>query len=558
MPSSSNAASVASVDPASSVGGDNVALDVAALVAPMLTLGGANFTYEWRLQQLRLLYQVVVDHFDDWTTALHQDLGKSKVEAVAAELLMVKMDLDLTLSQLKHWMTPTAVPSPGVMMPCQSWVEYRPLAGAGILIIGPCNYPVSLTLQPLVGALAAGNPAVLKPSELTPNVAQTFARLIPQYFSPSVVQVVLGGISETTALLNASCWGKIFFTGSVAVGKIVATAAAQTLTPVVLELGGKCPAYVDEEVSVSRIQQVADRIVWSKLLNAGQTCAATDTVVIHEKLLQPFVAAVQKSMMRSSGRDKEEDEYDPLLPEMGRIATRHHTERLYQMIVAAETTDDKAKVVYGGSKLCRVDQKFIYPTVICHPSADSALVTQEIFGPILSIVTVRSRDEAIDYMNRQMPGTALCLYVFCDSDRVFRQVVRSVPAGSVVRNDALLHLASPYIPFGGLGTSGYGHYHGRFSFECFSHALPVVNRHTYVLSDLCMARYPPFGDESSWKSWQVRNVVVSLPAVPVIRPWRVGAFGLALAAMAVPSCREYGVQLAIRALELLLSLLKKP
>jgi acyl-CoA reductase-like NAD-dependent aldehyde dehydrogenase len=370
-----------------------------------------------------------------------------------------------------------------------------------------------------------------------------------------VVQVVLGGIPETTALLRHP-WGKIFFTGSAAVGKIVATAAAQTLTPVVLELGGKSPAYVDIEAA-SRLQQVADRIMWSKLLNAGQTCAATDTVVLPESLLKPFVVAIEKTMQRLV-------DYDPTLPELGRMVSHRHAERLYNMIVAAETNDDKAKVVYGGSKLCRVAEKFIYPTVIVHPAGSpdtSALATEEIFGPVLSIVTVRNRDEAIEYLRgERMPGTPLSLYVFCQTNAVFDRIKQNVPAGSVVRNDALLHLASPYLPFGGLGTSGYGCYHGRYSFECFSHKLPVVERHTYVGSDLAMARYPPFGDETSWKSWLVRNVVVSLPAVPVVRPWQLGLVVMvavvAVVVAAVPSGRHYCVQLIVQGLEFLLSRLK--
>lgn len=540
----SEASTTAAAKPIPKKQASTVSLDVSSLVAPMKGLNGVNFTYQWRMAQLKQLHRLVMNHFDEWTTALEKDLGKSMVEAVATELLMVKMDLELTMSKLKTWMQPKPVPSPGVMLPCTSQVETRPLTGP-VLIIGPFNYPVSLILHPLIGVLAAGNPALLKPSELTPNVAKAFAELVPKYFSPDVVNVVTGGIPETTALLQHP-WGKVFFTGSPRVGKLVSAAAAKTLTPVVLELGGKCPAYVDLE-SQKDIQRVADRIVWSKLLNAGQTCAATDTVIVHERLLKSFLPAIKIAMERCGD--------DPKIPELGRIVSEKHAERLFKMIVAAEE-DDKAKVIFGGSKLCDVKARFIYPTAIVHATGDSKLMGEEIFGPILPIIAVKSREAAIEYMQTKMPGTPLCLYIFCRSDSVFQEIKRSVPAGSVVRNDALLHLASPYIPFGGLSTSGYGQYHGHYSFECFSHKLPVIDRHMYTGSDLCMARYPPFGDETSWKSWLVRNVVVSLPALPVIRPWQLVGVAVVVVISVVPACKIWLLQMLIQFLEQVLVWLK--
>lgn len=478
-------------------------LDVKELTSDMdeLLKTGVNQSLAWRIQQLQTVMIMVKDHWDDWAKALGTDMGKKHIEAVGTELLMVMSDLKVCLGGVKDWIKKKHVKSPGVCWPCFSTIEPRPLGK--VLVIGPSNYPVSLVIQPMLGALAAGNCVVIKPSELCPAVCQLFTEVIPKYFDGSIVQCVTGGIPETSALLSVP-WGKIFFTGSPAVGKIVAKAAANTLTPVVLELGGKCPTYVDEH-HPSDVTQIANRIIFSKTLNSGQTCAATDTLILHEAARPKMVRALMAAVKRQFGEN-------PKVSGLGRIVSQKHAERHVKLLEEIEE-DDKDKCIVGGSKCCDVATKYIAPTLVLRPAADSRLMKEEIFGPILPILVVKSRQEAMEEI-RKLPGTPLCMYVFTSSDQVFDEMSRALPAGSVVRNDCLVHLASPYLPFGGLGTSGYGVYHGKYSFDTFCHHLPVMNRLSFPGADLCWARYHPFGQV---KSVLVKTLLLQIPAVPVLR-----------------------------------------
>lgn len=529
-------------------------LDVNKITAPMQALhdSGENFSYEWRETQLRNLQSLLHDHRDELCLALHTDLGKTTVESIATEIIIIENDLRYSLRHLRSWMQRQRVPSPGILFPSRSYLEPRPLAGPAVLIIGPFNYPFLLTLQPLLGALAAGNPVVLKPSELCPTCAAVLAQRIPQYFPKSAVAVVLGGIPETQALVAKQPWGKLFVTGSPATGQALAAAAAKTFTPVTLELGGKTPAYVDESIccsplsSASIVQQVANRIVWSRFLNCGQTCVAVDTVVITETLLGQFLPAIKQALREQLGEKPEDSP--------GRIVSQRHAERLVKLlkqveeaiaaeraiastttttattIAAASTTPKKkvSKVIVGGSDLCDASDRFIYPTVILNPPADSRLMKEEIFGPILPIVSVKSRTEAVAFM-RQLPGTPLALYVFTDSDAVLSEIRQQVPSGTVVRNDAIMQIASQHLPFGGLGTSGYGSYHGKYSFECFSHLQPVVYRLCGLGADLGGLRYPPF---TATKEWLVQTVLGSCPDIPIIFTARTTMTMLAFASYA--------------------------
>ena len=472
---------------------------------------GENFSFEWRMQQLHSLQTMMRNHWDEICEALHEDLGKQKVEAVATELILVMNDLSFTMHNLKSWMKRRNVPSPGILFPSFSYIEPRPLRGPAVLIIGPFNYPILLTLAPALGALAAGNPVVLKPSELSASVSQLLQRIVPLHFEKSAVAVVTGGVPESTALL-ARPWGKIFLTGSPATGQLIAAAAAKTLTPVVLELGGKTPAYLDDS-TVGCMQQVANRIVWSRFLNCGQTCVAVDTVILSETLLGQFLPAVKQALREQLGDDP--------AAAMGRIVSQKHAERLVKLLQQVEEvileTDDASKkkitkILVGGSKLCDTENRFIYPTVVLNPPADSRLMKEEIFGPILPIVSVKSRTEAVACM-RQLPGTPLALYVFTDSEATLNEVRQQVPAGTVVRNDAVMQIASHHIPFGGLGTSGYGTYHGKHSFECFSHLQPILHRLCGPGADLGGLRYPPF---SASKEWLVYTVLGRCPDIPVL------------------------------------------
>jgi len=364
---------------------------------------------------------------------------------------------------------------------------------------------VSLVLHPTIGALAAGNPVVLKPSELTPAVEGLLAKLIPQYFGSDCVACVTGGIPETTALLQQA-WGRIFFTGSAAVGKLVAKAGAASLTPVTLELGGKAPVFIDAATCPSDIQQVANRIIWAKTVNSGQTCAAVDTLIVEKKLLSKLLPALKRSLQVQYGED-------PSKTEFGRIVSRKHAKRLVNLLQQIEQTmDDKVtKIIAGGSQLCDAEACYIAPTIILNPPADSQLLQEEIFGPILPIVTVQSRAEAVAYMKHSLPGTPLCAYIFTSSEAVFREINRQIPAGSVMRNDCLMHLSSPWLPFGGLGSSGFGSYHGKYTFQEFSHTQPIMYRPSFPGADFHMIRYHPY---PFWKRWLLLNVFVGLPGIP--------------------------------------------
>jgi acyl-CoA reductase-like NAD-dependent aldehyde dehydrogenase len=487
------------------------ALDVAAVTAPMQALhdSGVNYTYAWRRTQLLALHRLLMNHWTEWAAALHADLGKSRVEAVAMEMRMVQADLDYTRSHLRQWMQPQAIASPAICLPAFTHHTFRPRIGPAVLIIGPSNYPVSLVLHPVVGALAAGNPVVLKPSELTPSVEALFARLVPQYFDRTAVVCVTGGIPETTLLLQHA-WGHIFFTGSALVGKIVATAAAATLTPVTLELGGKAPCYIDKDTCPTPwdVSLMCHRILWSKTVNAGQSCAATDTLVVHESQLATLIPALLSSLKTMFGDHPKNSDF-------GRLVSEKHAQRLIDMLVEIEQSlDDKVtKILCGGSSQCDVAARYVAPTLIINPPWTSRLLREEIFGPILPIVTVKSRSEAIRVL-RRLPGTPLSLYVFTNSKTVLEEIVQKVPSGSVIRNDCLVHLSNHYMSFGGLGSSGYGAYHGRHSFELFSHKQPIMFRPCFPGFDFNRLRYHPFG---RIKAFLVCDVAIVLPSIPVLR-----------------------------------------
>jgi acyl-CoA reductase-like NAD-dependent aldehyde dehydrogenase len=515
---------------------------------------GASHSIIWRMDQLNRIERMVQNHWEEWIDALYKDLGKSRIEAIGTELNIIISEIRFVRRNLRNWMQPQDIPSPLLCFPGFTQVRTRPRGV--VLIIGPFNYPVLLVLQVLVGAIAAGNSAILKPSELCTNVAKLFQKLVPQYLESGVCRCVTGGIPETTHLLQQYSWGLVFFTGSPKVGSLIATAAAKTLSPVVLELGGKCPCYIDAETCPpnSSISNMAQRIVWSKIINAGQTCAATDHLIVssssssHDDVVfSTIVAALKKSMqiqcggggkntydpfmtISSSKNNFDEDEStneatnnSDILPPMGRIVSRAHAQRLFEMLVEAEQ-DPSTRIVMGGSQHCNVDHRFIAPTILINPPKSCRLVREEIFGPILPIFTVSNRNQAIECMQSMSRtcGTPLCLYVFTTSTSVFDEIVQKVPAGSAVRNDCLVHLASPHIPFGGLGRSGYGNYHGKYTFDTFSHVQPVLYRPCGPGTDLGWLRFYPF---HTVDAFIMTRVVAYLPSVPVLHLRQVSRIG---------------------------------
>lgn len=349
-------------------------------------------------------------------------------------------------------------------------IRYEPYGT--ILIIGPFNYPFQLLIEPLIGAIAAGNCAVIKPSELVPNVADVIADLIETVFDPSYIRCVQGGVETNTSLINAP-FDYIFFTGSVSVGKIVMEAAAKNLIPVTLELGGKSPVIVDESAD---IKAAAQRIVWGKVLNAGQTCVAPDYLMVHqavkEELIEEMKQVLQTFFLTSTEESKD----------YGRIVNQRHFERLSSMLER-----DQEQIIYGGST--NPDTRYIEPTLV-EATWESASMEDEIFGPILPILPYGKLDEAIQSMNKL--SKPLALYLFTSNPRVEEKVLTEIPSGGVSINNTITHLANPELPFGGIGHSGMGAYHGHYSFTTFSHERSVLKTSTKFNMALL---FPPYDEK---------------------------------------------------------------
>jgi len=479
-------------------------LDVAALVAPMYEThkSTVNTTYQWRMKNLRKLRTLHTKHRSEWEEALLHDMGKQRVEAFVSEVKLNIVEIDYFLANLKKLMKPTPASSAGYNIPCFAQIDHRPLGPPAVLVIGASNYPLQLVFAVTAGAIAGGNPVVIKPSEQAPATSNLIAKLCAQYFDHGSIQVVEGGAEVVTPLLQHSKWAKIAFTGSERVGRIVAAAAAKTLSPVLLELGGKSPCYVDYDAAPTSLHLAAQRIVWGKTWNAGQTCVCPDYLIVHEnhkdRLVKELVGAVQQQF----GPNVETSE-------LGRMIQESHAARQVELIKEVEKAGGNCKIVMGGSALCNVKDKFIHPTIVVDPPRDSRLLTEEIFGPILPIVTVKSRKEAQEFI-QSMYGTPLAMYIFTNSDSVFREMVRTCPAASTLRNDVLVHFGHPALPMGGLGTSGYGNYHGIFSWRAFTHAQSQVFRPCIPTADFGGTRYHPFKGLKE----KVVLFMVELPMMP--------------------------------------------
>ncbi|MFF7640311.1 aldehyde dehydrogenase family protein [Streptomyces canus] len=415
---------------------------------------GRTKPVEWRTTQLRRLREMLTENGTELAAALHADLGKSSTEAFRTEIDFTVREIDHTLDHLADWLRPESAPVPAHLgADASAWTQYDPLGV--VLVIAPWNYPAQLLLAPVVGALAAGNAVVAKPSELAPATSAAVARLLPAYLDTDAVAVVEGGIPETTALL-AERFDHIFYTGNGTVGRIVLRAAAEHLTPVTLELGGKSPAFVDRDADLT---VVADRLARGKFLNAGQTCVAPDYV-----LTDPETAAALEPLLKNAvdtlygGDPADSGEY-------GRIINERHFDRLTGLL-------DSGRTVVGGTS--DRTTKYIAPTVLADVDPESPVMREEIFGPILPIVTVPGLDEAIDFItDRDKP---LALYVFTDSDTTRRRIADETSSGGLGYGLPLAHLTVSDLPFGGVGESGMGNYHGRYSIETFSHRKAILEK----------------------------------------------------------------------------------
>jgi aldehyde dehydrogenase (NAD+) len=446
-------------------------LDVTTLLMNLRSVFGSGRTrgLSWRLEQLRGIERLCEEREAEITRALADDLGRPPVDAWLGDIASTKAEATYARKHLKRWMRRRRIPLPLNQLPGRGWVQYDPLGV--VLVIGPWNYPVYLSLSPLVAAVAAGNCAVIKPSELAPATSAVLARLVPEYLDPAAVRVVEGDAAVTQALL-AQGFDHALFTGGTEVGKKIMAAAAATLTPVTLELGGKSPVIVAADAD---IDVAARRIAWVKLLNSGQTCIAPDYVLaersIADELVNKIVANIRE--FRSAEKD----------PSM-RIVNRRQFDRLASLISATD-----GEVVTGGgfdSAALRIE-----PTVVVNPSPTDPVMADEIFGPILPVLTVDSLDSAADFINGK--PKPLALYVFSASRLVARTLIDRIPSGGAVVNHIAMHCMVPQLPFGGVGASGMGAYHGRWGFEAVSHRRSVLAKR--ARPDLKVV-YPPYTDRA--------------------------------------------------------------
>ncbi|XP_012444376.1 aldehyde dehydrogenase family 3 member F1 [Gossypium raimondii] len=430
----------------------------------------------WRRAQLKGLLSFLEEKEVEIFRALNLDLGKNYVEAFRDEVGLIKKSLNLALKDLKTWMASKEAKLPSIAL--LSYAELVPEPLGLILVISSWNFPMGLSLEPLIGAIAAGNAVVIKPSELAAASSSLLANTLPNYLDTQAIKVIEGGPAVGQQLLHHK-WDKIFFTGSTKVGRIIMSEAAKNLTPVTLELGGKCPAILDS-LSWSWDKEVAiNRIIGAKYGScAGQACISIDYLLV-EKPFSSTVVELMKAMIKKMYGDNPRESQS-----ISRIINKHHFLRLKDLL-----TDQKVKdcIVYGGS----MDEGslFIEPTILVDPPLESAMMTEEIFGPLLPIITLDKIEDSIDFINsRPKP---LALYAFTKNEVLKERLVSETSSGSVVFNDAIIQFAADTLPFGGIGESGIGKYHGKFSFDTFTHYKAVTRRS--LLTDFWY-RFPPWNN----------------------------------------------------------------
>lgn len=429
---------------------------------------GRTKSIDWRKAQLRGLIRLIEENGDELERALAEDLGRPPVEAHAADLGVTVVEIKYLLKHLDSWARPQKRRMPLTSMPGKARVVSEPLGVA--FVIAPWNYPVQLLLSPMAAAIAAGNAVVGKPSEISPTCSAALARLIPQYVDDDAIAIVEGAVPETTALLEQK-FDLIFFTGSTSVGGVVMKAAAKNLTPVVLELGGKSPTIVTSDAD---LDVAAHRIVWGKGLNAGQTCIAPDYVLVERSVQDALVDKMADVLREFYGASPHNSD------SFSRIVSDRHLQRLKGLIESSGGT-----VVVGGES--DDDDRYLAPTVIVDPDLDAPIMQEEIFGPVLPIVAVDHLSEAIDFINER--PKPLALYLFSASDAAAERVQNETSSGGMCVNHAIVHMVPNNVPFGGVGPSGMGAYHGKDGFDAFSHRKTVVTKPTRPDPKLL---YPPY------------------------------------------------------------------
>lgn len=432
---------------------------------------GKTKELQFRRDMLNKLRSAIKIHEEEIMAALKADLNKAPFEAYATEVGMVLEELNYTLKHISSWVKPKRVPTPLVHFPSTSYLYTEPYGS--VLIMSPWNYPFQLTLAPLVGAISAGNCAVLKPSEYSANTSGIIERIVKEIFDESFVAVVRGGREANKTLLNEK-FDYIFFTGSTEVGKTVMESAARHLTPVTLELGGKSPCIVDDTAD---LELAAKRIVWGKFLNAGQTCVAPDYLLVHRTVKEKLIQEIKKSITAFYGHDPLRNEDYP------KIINQKHFERLLGLMKSG-------RIVEGGRSEEKTRQ--ITPTILDGVTWESPVMRGEIFGPLLPVLEFESFDAALSIVNQH--PKPLALYLFTRSKDHEAQAINKTSFGGGCINDTIIHLANPNLSFGGVGESGMGQYHGKGSYDTFSHVKSIMKKSNILDIPL---RYPPFKNHLS-------------------------------------------------------------
>lgn len=429
---------------------------------------GATRSLAFRKEQLKKLKHAISTNEKKVVEALYRDLHKSEFEAFATEIGILYDSISLALKNLEEWMHPVSAPTPIQFQPGKSFIIREPYGA--VCIIGPFNYPFQLIMEPLIGAIMGGNTAIVKPSESAPYTAMIARQILEETFPREYVAVVEGEKEVVQTLIHAE-FDFIFFTGSVAVGKIVAAACAERLTPYALELGGKSPAIVDQ---TANLEVAAKRIVWGKFTNAGQTCVAPDYVLVHDSVKVPFLRQVKKTIDKFYGKDPQASK------DFGRIINARQFDRLNTLL--KQSTQE---ILIGGQ--CDREDLYISPTVLQDVKWNSAIMEEEIFGPIMPVLVYEDLETAIRLIKRK--PKPLAAYLFSEHEKAIDYFLEQLPFGGGCINETLTHVGTPHLPFGGVGESGTGNYHGKASFECFTHPKSILKRSTKLANNIM---FPPY------------------------------------------------------------------
>ncbi|XP_075706567.1 aldehyde dehydrogenase family 3 member A2 isoform X2 [Rhinoderma darwinii] len=432
---------------------------------------GRTRSLDFRIQQLQALKRMIIENDAEIKKALNADLHKSECTAYSYEMMGLLAEIELIIDNLHDWAAPQHVKKNLMTMQDEVFINYEPLGV--VLVIGAWNYPLVVVLQPVLGAIAAGNAVVIKPSEVSEHTAKVLEKIIPRYLDKELYPVVNGGVAETTQLLNER-FDHIFYTGNTNVGKIIMTAAAKFLTPVTLELGGKSPCYIDKDCDIDIASR---RITWGKFVNCGQTCIAPDYVLCDKSIQGKLIEKIKETLKEYYGDNPKES------PDYERIINKHHFKRVLNLL-------EGEKIAIGGEH----DEStcYIAPTVLTDVKPEAKIMQEEIFGPLLPILTVKDVDEAIEFINKgEKP---LALYAFANNKKIIKKMISQTSSGGVTGNDVFMHFTITELPFGGVGNSGMGAYHGKHSFDTFSHKRACLIK-SLSMEGVNKLRYPPYSQK---------------------------------------------------------------